>query len=161
MYPAADRGRGVRLPLLALMEEKKYPEPVVGALVFNDKGRVLLVKACKWSGKYAIPGGKVEAGEAILGALAREVKEETNLEVDGFVFLGIQEAIFDEGFHKKKHFIFLDYACRVKEGEVVLNDEGIDFVWVRPEEALLLPLVSYTLVTVKSFIEKFPEGLPK
>jgi hypothetical protein len=81
------------------------------------------------------------------------------LVVSEFKFLGLQEAIFDEGFHEKKHLILITYSCQAKGNEVVLNDEATDFVWVRPEEALLLPLVPYTLVTVKRFIEKFPNGL--
>ena len=159
MYPAADRGRRVRLPFLALMSEQKYPEPIVGALILDEKGRLLLVKAPKWKGKYQVPGGHVELGEPLLGALTREVKEETGLDVSNFKFLGLQDAIFDEGFHEKKHFILITYFCRAKEGEVILNEEATDYLWVRPEEALLLPLVPYTLTSVKAFIEEFSNGL--
>lgn len=158
MYPAADRGRRVRLPFLALMSEQNYPEPIVGALILDEKGRIFLVKAPKWRGKYALVGGHVEFGESLESALKREVKEETNLDVSGLDFLGLQEAIYSDAFSEKKHFIFFDYACRAKEGEVILNEEATDYLWVRPEEALLLPLNPFTLVTVKQFIEKFSNG---
>ena len=34
----------------------QYPEPTVGALIFNPEGKLLLVKTHKWHGKYTIPG---------------------------------------------------------------------------------------------------------
>jgi nucleoside triphosphatase len=147
--------------LAPLMAEKEYPEPVVGAIVVDGKDRILLAKARKWEGQYALVGGHVELGETLLDAVKREVKEETNLDVYGFEFLGVQDCIFDKGFHKKKHFVFIDYACRAKEGEVRLNDEATDYLWVRPEEALLLPLNSFSRVAIISFIEAFPHSLNK
>jgi nucleoside triphosphatase len=45
--------------------KKEYPEPVVGAFIFNDGGEVLLVKSPKWDVEYTIPGGHIELGETI------------------------------------------------------------------------------------------------
>ena len=56
---------------------KQFPEPTVGALVFNPEGKILLIKSYKWTGKYVISGGHIELGESIEQALKREVKEET------------------------------------------------------------------------------------
>ena len=33
----------------------KYPEPTVGAIIFNPDNKVLLCKAHKWNDKYIIP----------------------------------------------------------------------------------------------------------
>ncbi|MCL4454667.1 MAG: NUDIX hydrolase, partial [Deinococcus sp.] len=60
-------------------------EHLVAAAVLLDKqGRVLLV-ANDWSRRgnvrYTLPGGTVEAGETILDAVKREVREETGLKV--------------------------------------------------------------------------------
>ena len=52
----------------------------VRALVIDEKGRIFLVKHSYLSGWY-LPGGGVEAGETLLQALARELREEGNIEV--------------------------------------------------------------------------------
>ena len=106
------------------MEEQKYPEPTVGALIFNQGGKVFLMTSPKWKGKYVIPGGHIELGETIEQALKREIKEETNLDIFDIKFITLQEFIFGEEFHKKKHFIFLDYACKTEDTEVILDKIG-------------------------------------
>ena len=52
----------------------------VRALVIDENGRIFLVKHSYISGWY-LPGGGVEAGETLLQALARELREEGNIEI--------------------------------------------------------------------------------
>jgi 8-oxo-dGTP pyrophosphatase MutT (NUDIX family) len=52
----------------------------VRALVIDDKGRVFLVKHSYVSG-WHLPGGGVEPGETIMQALARELREEGNIDL--------------------------------------------------------------------------------
>ena len=59
----------------------------VGAVIEDDKGRILLVKHKKerggyWQEKWICPGGELEFGEEIKEGIKREVKEETNLEIE-------------------------------------------------------------------------------
>jgi 8-oxo-dGTP pyrophosphatase MutT (NUDIX family) len=50
----------------------------VGAVAWDDDGRLLLVKE---DGRWLTPGGEVEAGESHEAALVREVREETGIQV--------------------------------------------------------------------------------
>jgi len=139
------------------MVEQNFPEPTVGALIFNLQNKIFLMKSHKWKDKYVLPGGHIELGEKIEDALKREIKEETGLEIFDIVFICFQEFIFEDIFWKKKHFIFLDYACKTKSDKVILNSEGQEFVWVTLKEALKLPIEPYTKRTIQEFIKKFPK----
>ena len=52
----------------------------VRALVIDEEGRIFLVKHSYVSG-WHLPGGGVEAGETLAEALARELREEGNIEI--------------------------------------------------------------------------------
>jgi len=63
-----------------------------------------------------------------------EVKEETGLDVSGIKFLVLQEFIFDKAFHKKKHFLFIDYECRAKSTKVKLSQKANRLHGQNPEK---------------------------
>jgi nucleoside triphosphatase len=134
------------------MRKQQYPEPTVGALIFNQKDKVLLVKSDKWRNHYTVPGGHIELGETMEEALRREVKEETGLDIYDIRFSLLQEFIFDEAFHKRRHFIFIDFVCKTDsdENKVVLNFESQAYLWVSLDEALGLPIDAYTRRLIES-----------
>ena len=123
--------------------QKQYPEPTVGALIFNEKNQLLIVKTHKWKGNYTIPGGHVELGERLEEAVKREIWEETGLKMTSSDYLCHQQFIYDDSFWKKRHFIFFDFVCRVENGEVRLNEEAQEFVWVDLDEVDNYPVDKY------------------
>lgn len=112
----------------------KYPEPTVGAVIFNPENKLLLCKSHKWNDKYVIPGGHIELGENIEDALIREIMEETGLEIYDIKLLSLKDAIYSDTFVDKKHFIFIDFICKTNSSDVILNDEAEEFVWLDLDE---------------------------
>ncbi|HUG57942.1 MAG TPA: Nudix family hydrolase [Candidimonas sp.] len=57
---------------------------VAAGLILRADGALLLAQRPEgkpWSGWWELPGGKIEAGESVLEALARELKEELDIDV--------------------------------------------------------------------------------
>lgn len=66
----------------------------IKSLVINSKGRVLVVKELgrTW---WDLPGGGMDHGEDIESAIARELKEEVNLEgTFGFTIIGVEDPAY-------------------------------------------------------------------
>ena len=131
---------------IPIVSDQKFPEPTVGAVIFDAEGRFLLLKSHKFKGQYVIPGGHIELGETM--ELRREIREETGLTIHDIELVDIQEFIYDEIFWKKRHFIFLDYRCRTEDTEVVLNEEAQEYEWVTLDESRSMPVEPYTRHTI-------------
>lgn len=116
------------------------PLSTVGALIYNERGEVLMLHTYKWSNLWGIPGGKIKRGETAEAALHREIKEETGLTVRDVRYVMVQDCIDSPEFYKPAHFLLLNYTCVALPGEVVLNDEADQWRWLSPSEALQLPL---------------------
>jgi phosphoglycolate phosphatase len=133
------------------VDEIHLPLATVGALVFNSKNEVLMIRTHKWSDKWGIPGGKIKWGETSEDALRREILEETALKIRGIKFVLVQDCIHSKEFYRDAHFVLLNYTCRsaAKNPRVKLNDEGREFRWLKLAEAKKLKLNKPT----KSLIE--------
>lgn len=121
-----------------------YPEPTVGALIFNPAGQLFLFQSHKWHGAWAIPGGHIELGETAEAALHREVREETGLTLSSQRFLCYQECVYDPAFWESRHFVFLDFVCTTPGGEVRLNDEAQAWRWFDPNDLIDIEIEPFT-----------------
>ncbi len=100
------------------MDKGEFKIPRVGsAILVEDNGKYLLGKRNKqnYQNFWVIPGGKVEWGENLEQAGIRELKEETNLDVEIVKFLGWKEIINTKDDYHRYVFFFLG---KLKDHEV-------------------------------------------
>jgi nucleoside triphosphatase len=133
---------------------------IVGAgVVENSEGKILLAKSPKWHDKWTMPGGHIDPGETIEGAMVREIKEEVGLNVKSQGIVSFGELINSKDFYRPAHFIYFDVLCKtIDEAEVKMdNDEIIGYKWVTPEEGLAMDLGETYDKTILDYI-KFKKG---
>lgn len=114
------------------------PELAVAAVVVSHD-RLLLVRRGHGpaAGEWSVPGGRVERGEVLAAAVAREVREETGVEVVCGPLLGWVERIDDD-----HHYVILDFeATALEDGVPVAGDDAAEAAWVPVDDVADLRLV--------------------
>lgn len=115
-------------------------------LVYNEEGKLLLLKLKKPSGAWDLPGGRMQKNESLEETLRREVEEEIGLkELPGLTFLFMtltqRRIVFpstDVGL------ILAIYQCEMPSTFAIsLSDEHTHFEWVYPQEAAKLLTVAF------------------
>lgn len=114
----------------------------VRAVIFDDQGRVLLLKRSmrsrNYPGKWEFPGGKVDPGERFDDALVREVREEIGLEGWLKRYIGSAKA-------EMPHAIAIQLVLEVEPapGTPVISPEHEGLMWATPQEMLAMDLVGW------------------
>jgi len=123
--------------------------------VILDGDRVLLVQRGQepLKGEWSLPGGAVEVGETLEAALAREVREETSLDVIVGPVVEVLESIRrDAGGRAEYHYVIIDYAWRVRSGTPTAAARGTDAAdvrWVRVDELDRYHLTDAALAVIR------------
>jgi ADP-ribose pyrophosphatase YjhB (NUDIX family) len=117
---------------------REYPSrPIVGVggVAFVG-GRVVLIKRRfePLAGRWSLPGGALEVGETLTEGLAREMKEETGLDVTVGPVVDVFDRITRDAEGRARfHYVLVDFLCTVRAGtpapgsdvaEVALADPG-------------------------------------
>ena len=122
-----------------MTDQRTYPQRpflAVSAAIIRD-GKVLVVRRARNPALhlYTLPGGAGEAGETLVQAVMREVREETSLDVEPVALAGNREVIVrDAQGRVERHFVILCLAARWRSGEAILNEELDDARWLNPAE---------------------------
>jgi 8-oxo-dGTP pyrophosphatase MutT (NUDIX family) len=118
--------------------------PSVTAVIRDDAGRVLLMRRSD-DGRWDLPGGTTDPGEPPARALAREVWEETGLQVVPERILGVFGG--GDGFRAtypngdQLEFMDVVFECRVVGGRLGCRDgEALELRYFPPDDLPELPL---------------------
>jgi ADP-ribose pyrophosphatase YjhB (NUDIX family) len=136
---------------------RRYPNhPLlgVGAIVLQGN-HVLLVERDRepLKGQWSLPGGLVEAGELLIDAARREVKEETGLEVEPLSVVEIFERILrDEEGRLEYHYVLVDYLCRVVGGKLCAASDARRALWVARQELPEYRITEGTLAVIEKVL---------
>jgi 8-oxo-dGTP diphosphatase len=125
---------------------REYPDrPVVGVGgILIENGRTLLIKRGSEPllGQWSIPGGTLELGESLQDGVAREMREETGLEVrvqemiEVFdrIFLEPEAKVVDGKTRPKYHYVIVDYICERLSGTPQAGSDVTDIAFATEDE---------------------------
>src|ERR1039457_3086704 len=139
-----------------------YPSsPVVGVGAVIVRGvtgnaagsaEVLLVRRANppLQGEWSLPGGALEVGEKLRDGVAREVMEETGLEVEVGPVLDVFDSIFPDGEGRTQyHYVLIDYFCHLHSGTPAAGSDATELRWARLDELSELRLRPVTIGIIR------------
>ena len=133
------------------MSQYLFPRIGVGVMIQNEAGELLLGlrQGSHGAGEWSFPGGRLELGETLLEAAARETLAETGLVVDDFELV----ALADELRYLKsdgKQFVMIGFKAKKFSGEpsVVEPDKWLKWQWFALDN-LPQPLFQGTEIMIK------------
>lgn len=95
--------------------------------------------------------GSVEENETLIKTVIREVKEETNLDLNKIIDLNLVLNYESLGINCNEH-VFVSYT---DNDNIILNEESIDYKWCRIDEFIELIKWYYDKKELKSILSKY------
>lgn len=147
-----------------MASSREYPNrPVVGigGVIIDQRRAVLIRRGTEpLLGEWSIPGGTLELGETLEEGVARELREETGLEVRILELIEVFDRIYPgngaAGANDKKsprfHYVIADYLCERLAGEPRAGSDVTDLAFAREEELARFQLTeTATRILKKAF----------
>jgi 8-oxo-dGTP diphosphatase len=107
----------------------------VKGFILDNENKLLLIQRRNNDphkpGKWDIPGGRLELGENPFLGLKREIKEETNLEVEIKHPIEVRHFTRDDG----QNITMITFLCSPVHKNIILSEEHINYNWIQPTEA--------------------------
>jgi ADP-ribose pyrophosphatase YjhB (NUDIX family) len=147
------------------MSNREYPDrPVVGVGgIVVDGDRVLLVRRANepLKGEWSIPGGAVEAGETLTAAVAREMREETGLEIEVGPIVEVLDRIRLDGDGRARfHYVLIDFVCRAAGGDLACASDATEAVWCPVSELRTFGVADATITVIQKAFDLARSGSP-
>lgn len=106
-------------------------------------------------GYWSLPGGCVETGERLEEAAAREVLEETGLEVAvGSVAAVFERLMPDPSGQWEYHYVLIDFYCTITGGSLQPGDDSSKTEWFVVDDLQTLRLTEGTLAVINACLER-------
>ena len=133
---------------------REFPRaPILAVSCAVTRGdAVLLVRRGREpaKGRWGLPGGAVEAGETLLEAVRREVREETGIAIGEPRFLHHHEVIERAGGRVRFHYLIAVHAAEaVGAAEPAAGDDADEARFVTAGEQAALDITDGTLRTLR------------
>lgn len=116
------------------------------AAVFDPAREKILLTRRTDNGRWCLPGGRMEAGESAAEACAREVREETGLEVRLVRLVGVysdpHRAVEYADGHRY-HVVSLHFEAEAVGGALGLSDETLAAGYFSPDELARLDVMEH------------------
>jgi 8-oxo-dGTP pyrophosphatase MutT (NUDIX family) len=129
--------------------------PSVTALIFDELGRVLLVKHSN-RGLWVAPGGSVDPDESPADAIVREVWEETGLRVQPVRLCGVYGGPEFRMLYENDDevaYVMATFECRIVGGEMVPDgEEVLEARYVAAGELEQLNLAEWARVVLPTLV---------
>ena len=130
--------------------------PGGSALVVDDAGRILLQRRAD-SGNWSLPGGTMDLGETLPGAVVREAREETGLDVELTGILGIYtdpgHVIAYQDGEVRQEFVVV-FTARAVGGELAVSDESTEVRYIDPADLDSLPMHESVRLRIRHHLER-------
>ena len=118
---------------------REYPDRPfvgVGVVVWSDEKFLLIQrgKAPRY-GSWSLPGGLQKLGETVREAGLREIKEETDLDVEITHLIDVVDSLTrDEDDRVRFHYTLVDFTAEWRNGEAKAGSDAAGVRWVHPDE---------------------------
>jgi len=110
--------------------------------LFEKDGKIILLRR-KDNDKWTMPGGTLDFGESLTDCAVREVLEETGLQIRITGLIGTYtdpRILIEYSDGEVRQEFTLVYAAEIESGELKIDDESKEAVWLPLGSALQLPL---------------------
>lgn len=137
---------------------RDFPDrPFVGVgVVVVRADRILMIRRARppRQGLWSLPGGAQELGETVLVAAAREVREETGVEIEPLGVIDVVDSITREDDGRVRyHYTLVEILARARTETIVAGDDAAEAGWFTEKEIAAFDLWSETRRIIRLGVE--------
>ncbi len=129
------------------------------ALIFDEARERILMTQREDNSRWCLPGGGMDPGESAAEACAREVLEETGLEVNVTRLVGIYttpDMLIEYPDGNRIQSVSLSFEAEITGGELGLSNETIDFGWYTVAEIEAMDTLEHHVTRIQDSVKNLP-----